>query len=226
MKILAFRVWGPYAHFRRVYTTTSASTYSFPPRTAIIGLIGAILGIPSKPRAFHLRELKDLRVAVALEKSVDKTRIPVNLVSIKDDRKRIQIPLEIIKDPVYKVYVSDENFEKFEMLERLLKYRETMYTPYLGISEFIASFEYLGTYQANVASTPTNVVSVVRTSLAEIAFEKGCLYLTERTTREMDENRKYVSYETYILSAEAKPIKLKNAEVELFKVGDEVIMWL
>ncbi|MEW6070945.1 MAG: CRISPR-associated protein Cas5, partial [Candidatus Thermoplasmatota archaeon] len=45
MEPLVFTIKGQFAHWRKWFTTTSPLTYSFPPRTAVIGLIGAILGV-------------------------------------------------------------------------------------------------------------------------------------------------------------------------------------
>jgi len=45
IKILAFTVRAPYAFFRIPYATTGAPSYPFPPRTTVIGLVSAILGI-------------------------------------------------------------------------------------------------------------------------------------------------------------------------------------
>ena len=44
-KVLVFEVYGKYAHFKKPYTTTSPLTYSIPSRTALTGIIGAIIGI-------------------------------------------------------------------------------------------------------------------------------------------------------------------------------------
>ena len=37
--LVAFTLAGPMAHFRKFYTTTSALTYLFPPRTTLMGLV-------------------------------------------------------------------------------------------------------------------------------------------------------------------------------------------
>ena len=44
-KVIVFDIWAPYAYFRKPYTTTTALTFNFIPRSAIEGIIGAILGI-------------------------------------------------------------------------------------------------------------------------------------------------------------------------------------
>jgi len=62
MKVLVFDVSSDYAHFRQPYSTTSSLTYAIPPRTAIFGLIGAILGIDSGGfgRSNHFKSLEDV----------------------------------------------------------------------------------------------------------------------------------------------------------------------
>ncbi len=222
MKVLIFRIRGPYAHFRRVYTTTSASTYSFPPRPTILGMIGAILGVERKSMAEHLKILGKLNVAVSLEKPVEKMRIPVNFQSIKDDRTRIQIPLEVIKNPSYEIFV--EEFDMFDDLIKALERRETTFTPYLGLSEFIAVLEMIGVYDLQKSNVPDYVNTVIPSSKVEVEVEKGILYLRERTTRKMDESRRYIEHETYILRNDAKPIKVRYGEV--LKAGDQKFVWM
>ena len=222
MRTLVFRWKGPMAHFRRVYTTTSASTYSFPPRTSILGLVGAVLGIESRPGARHLEVLKDLNVSVIVENRVDKTRIPVNFHSTKDSGKRLQIPLEVIRNPSYTVFVG--KFQFFDELKRYLMNRESVFTPYLGLSEFIATLEYIGEYDTARSDLPCEVHSVVPSSRADIVPKKGVLYLKERATRSMDALRNYTEHETYILTQDGSPIEIEEGEV--YQVGDWRIIWM
>ena len=44
-EILIFDISSEYGHFRKFNTTTSPLTYSIPTRTAVVGIIGAILGL-------------------------------------------------------------------------------------------------------------------------------------------------------------------------------------
>ena len=45
MKIIVFDIKGKFAHFRKFYTNSSSLTYGIPPRTAICGILAAILGL-------------------------------------------------------------------------------------------------------------------------------------------------------------------------------------
>ncbi len=44
-EVLIFDISSEYGHFRKYNTTTSPLTYSIPTRTAIAGILGAILGM-------------------------------------------------------------------------------------------------------------------------------------------------------------------------------------
>ncbi len=222
MKALAFRVWGPFAHFRRVYTTTSASTYSFPPRTALIGLIGAILGVERQAKAEHLKVLGKINVSVVLEEKVRKFRIPVNYHSIKQ-RGRIQIPMEIIRNPSYIVFVSE--FELYDRLKHMIQQKETVFIPYLGITKFIASFEFVGEFVLEHPVFPVDVNSVIPSGKVKIRPKTGVLYLKERAIRVMAENRAYLEHENYILSKECVPITVEEGE-NIFKAGRWNIVWM
>ena len=52
MKILVFDIWGEYAHFKKIYATTSALSYVVPPKTSIYGYIGAILGLEKEDNIY------------------------------------------------------------------------------------------------------------------------------------------------------------------------------
>ena len=49
-ELLIFDITGEYGHFRKYNTTTSPLTYSVPTRTAIAGMLGAILGMERETR--------------------------------------------------------------------------------------------------------------------------------------------------------------------------------
>jgi len=139
MKVLVFDVFGKYALFRRSYTTTSSTSYCFPTRTAICGLLGAILGIrnSSSESSEHLRVFDDAHFAVKLLKPIRKINIATNYTETKSGKEnpRTQILLEMIKDPAYRIYVSE--FERYEELKHHLQNKINVFTPYLGQAQMI-----------------------------------------------------------------------------------------
>jgi len=151
-KIICFDIWGVYAHFRRIYTTTSPLTYSIPPRTAISGMIGAIIGL-SKENNEYLKYFKkeDSKIALRIILPIRKVRIPINLINTKEAmgpgmniiKTRTQIRFEFLKSPKYRIYFWHKDSCIYERLKKYLINHKSYYTPSLGLSENIANFEYV-----------------------------------------------------------------------------------
>jgi len=59
--LISFDLCGKIAHFRKFYSNSSALTHTIPPRTTILGIIGAIIG---EPRNSYYDSLDDLLIGV------------------------------------------------------------------------------------------------------------------------------------------------------------------
>ena len=154
-KILVFDVWGEYAHFRKYYTTTSPLSFSIPPRTAISGLIGAILGLP-KDEYLKYFSKQQAQIAVRILNPIKKVRLAENLINTKDDyfipikkgahSPRTQIRFEFVKDAKYRIYLYHTDPNIFNKAKSMLLHHKCVYTPCLGITEHIANFEFIGRF--------------------------------------------------------------------------------
>ena len=205
-KVIVFDVWGQFGHFRKHYTTTSSSTFSFPPRTAIIGIIGAILGIEKQDARIFEVMMESWEVGVIILKEVKKIRETINYVNTSNRDGRTQVVLEILKEPKFRIFVKG-NEPLFERLNESLQKHESVYTPYLGISEFIAAFLWLGVYDEEPGE---NIVhSVVRGDTTDVSLEDGATYMTERAIRKMGSNRAPLEYATYVFRKDAHPVTIK-----------------
>ena len=169
MKVLVFDIASDYAHFRQPYSTTSSLTYAIPPRTAVLGIVGAILGIESGGfgKSEHVPELgtSNVRIGVRVMKPIEKVRFNMNYSYTKADVAtknvlHIQVPVEMVKEPIYRLYISADD-AVFKQLENFVSKKECYYTPCLGITEFIARVEYVGTYEARVLDKPTEIDSAI-----------------------------------------------------------------
>ncbi|HOA56293.1 MAG TPA: CRISPR-associated protein Cas5, partial [Clostridiales bacterium] len=78
MKVLCFRFFGDFGHFRPYYTTTSPVTYSLMPPTAIMGVIGTILGL-EKDKYYKILQEAGTRIGVGIVSPVRKKNIGINL---------------------------------------------------------------------------------------------------------------------------------------------------
>lgn len=67
--LISFRYHAKYGHFRKPYSNVSSLSYPFPPRTALSGLLGAILGVQKAEVPLRFDE-KNLKVAVEIERPI------------------------------------------------------------------------------------------------------------------------------------------------------------
>ncbi|WP_041446695.1 type I-B CRISPR-associated protein Cas5b [Pseudothermotoga thermarum] len=231
MKILVFDVKGKFALFRRSYTTTSSTTYPFPPRTAICGIIAAILGIENPPDrpSWYLRKFDNARISIRLLNPIKKIRLGINYVETKPDKDtpRTQILAEIIKDPAYRIYISE--FEKFDELVKLIRSHECVFTPYLGLSEFIADFSYVGVFEAKKVSLPTLVNSVVKIIDGTKSFpERGTALIRERMVLRMDDKRTPLEFAEYWVEKNGKALQILEYSEDILEIEElnERICWI
>jgi len=203
MKVLVFDISSDYAHFRQPYSTTSSLTYAIPPRTAIFGLIGAVLGVDSggfgQSHHFEVLENAGLRTGVRILSSIKKVRFNMNYTYTKSDvatKKvlHIQVPVEVIKDPVYRVYVSGDEWLLTE-LASMIRNKECYYTPYLGVSEFIATVKYVGFVDATISPDKAKINSAIYLlEGTKLALENGLKIFRETHAISMNAFRHVTKY--------------------------------
>lgn len=232
MKVLVFDVWGEFGHFRKHYTTTSPLTYSFPPRTAIAGMIGAITGL-GKEEYLQYFSKDEASIAVKIINPVKKTRIAENLIDTKlapmmsRIKTRTQIRFEVLKDAKYRIYISHTSDELYNKLHQLLQEHKSVYTICLGLSEHIANFEFLGEMEAIRDETDSQVLIdsvIVEKEALKIDFEEGKEYFSETIPIEMDSCREVQEYGKIMFERNAKKIhasvknlwRLENGECIVF----------
>jgi len=170
VKILIFDINANYGCFKKFYTTSSILTYDIPPKTSLIGLICSILGY--ERNSDKIIELSNIKIgililnpvnkihqginwlntkvkSIKLEAKVSKFLDPISEYSVKDFygfiglNKNKPSNLQLLKNPKFRLFVSDENFEDFEKLVESIKNHQYEYSPYLGQSEFLCSIMYI-----------------------------------------------------------------------------------
>lgn len=180
--IISFLYYGKYGHFRKPYSNVSSLSYPFPPRTAIAGLLGAILGVPKEEVATKFGG-NNLNVAVAIDKGITTTTHvtnlrqdgsgeinylvkcptknwkPVNLKKVPERNKATQIPMELLRNPSFILYINLK-YDQEELISRI-RNKRYFYTPSLGLSEFLARLEYMSTGLATPLSPGDYEVSTV-----------------------------------------------------------------
>lgn len=230
-KVLVFDVFGDYAHFRRVYTTTSPLTYLIPPRTALCGLIGAILGLSKNENEYlSYFTIDKAKIGLRILNPIKKMVISENLIHTKRGegcegigmniiKKRTQISFEFLKDSKYRIYFWHDDKKLYDKLKNNLLEHKSVYTPCLGLSENIANFEYVGEFDAflkdgnNEFLQIHSVIPLNKIPENGIMFDVGDReYFSINLPVEMNRERIVTRYGKILLEKSGNAIKTKITE--------------
>ena len=162
MKLVSFRFSGRFGHFLRAEAAKSALTYPVPPRTALLGVIGAVLGM-EKDQPQSLLE----PAFIAIDGRLPKThwhkakfrkalpealpRVIKKNQKLRKDTKLEEATLiwqEWLFQPSYTVWASIPGPFLSDLEQRLIE-RRWHFQPCLGLSEMMAELEYLGSGHAS-----------------------------------------------------------------------------
>lgn len=223
-KVLVFDVWGDFAHFRRIETTTSPLTYPFPTGTNISGLVAAIVGL-ERDSYYEKFSRSDFTFGIRLLNPVKKTRINLTFINTshgyclwdimrKGFPPRTLIPLELVRNPKYRIFLQLESSlaDIQEKLRKCLKEHETVFTPYLGITELISNFEFIGEFESKLSKVEgeEDIHSILRIDNAGIVPEEGKRYGRETVPLYMDGSRRVLEYGEVIYEFNGRSIKISK----------------
>ncbi len=236
-RILVFDLWSDLAHFRRIETTTSPLTYPFPTGTTIAGLLGAISGLP-RDSYYNLFSRESIEYSFRILNPIKKIVIPISIVKTDDPSwiylwklkdPRTPTPYEFVKDPKYRLYIHFKTLKlekTYKTLKNLLENHQTIYTPYLGISEMIANFKFIGDIKAipiQIENKPEYLHSVASIKTIKIVPKEG-KYGRETIPLYMDNERIVLEYGTVIYEANGKPLNFCDSTI--YDVDGENVSFL
>ncbi len=149
-EIVEIELSGRFAHFRRFYANASPLTYDLPPRTALAGLIGAIMGWDE---AACLEKTDPARCAIAAgivptegHKPIQKVMFPVlyrfNFSKEGIPKESSRANYELLYKPKYRIFVSFEKKETLDDFRKRCAQRRFVYEPYLGTASFPTNVEF------------------------------------------------------------------------------------
>lgn len=149
MKGALIEIEGNWAHFKKPETNNNPLTHDFITKTALIGLIGAVLGIERKPtmRALFPKFSRGLLYGVQVASEIKKESLGFKLRRVGKDEREPPRPvyMEFLKNPRFVVAVAlhDDNNEnasdkgdvaaKFDDFIRAVEASEACFTPVLGL---------------------------------------------------------------------------------------------
>ncbi|BBJ28654.1 type I-B CRISPR-associated protein Cas5b [Athalassotoga saccharophila] len=230
-KISVFEVSSRFGVFRKPYTTTSSLTYDFPPRTAIIGMIAAVLGWGNDDQNHYISFFKEFKVAVKILKPIQKKSTTFKNLNTKQNAPspNILTLTEMIYNPSYKLYISWEESKLLTLKNKIIN-RESFYTPYLGTASNIAKIEYIGDFPIQWVKPQTEViVSSVVPKIDNLIFKPmdDQKYIFDTLPYEIDEKRNFVSNRDYIYNPNLGGIKVVVGDEEtVFRVNDDYLIFM
>lgn len=159
MKVVHFIYKGKFAHFLQAEYSASAASYLFPPRTVLLGLMGAILGLEKDTPQ---KELQEASFAVSgkipqthwhwanLRKeppALLDTVIKAKAKGSSSPEKNTIIAQQWLFYPEYEIWASLPEPWHEKLVDRL-KRKAWYFCPSMGLSEMIADLEYQKESQA------------------------------------------------------------------------------
>lgn len=225
-RIIAFDLWGDYAHYKKIFATTTALTYPIPVKTSLYGLVGAIVGLDKGDNAYlkHFRA-EDCRVGIKILRPLAFQRININLRavfgSMKPTDNRKPTLMEFVYRPAYRIYVTHRNADLLSDLQGRLIEKRSVFTPCLGLANLLANFEWVG--EAAYTEVETKDYTAIHTVIPRrrlvrlnpsMAFTEGNRIIEiSQYALEMDEERNVLDRDDIILDQGGKPI---SAEVSFY----------
>lgn len=165
-RIISFEVTGNYASFRDPSVTTNQVIYYIPSKSAIVGLVGAIIGVK---RGNTLDELyskeyleffSKIKVGIKLCNNPKKIIYFTNHRSLKSPKTK-PVKKEILENPKYTIYLQAED-NILDKITAAIKNNKYEFTPYLGHAYCIARIsnlqQYVGKLLANVSNRITDCI--------------------------------------------------------------------
>lgn len=235
-EILIFDISSEYGHFRKYNTTTSPLTYSIPTRTAIAGVLGAVLGMEREisdgvypegtvpVQEFFSKANSD--IAVQILNPVIKETVAINLINTKKSfydltkAGRTQIEFELLKNSKYRIFLSlHDNEQVFNELAERIKETKHHFLPYLGLAQFTANLDYVDTVKADFVENAERlfieIITAVNLSKLNdenpIEFNYSAMYSANNMPMEMNRKREVQEYSEVLIEKNGNPV---NAKVE------------
>lgn len=227
-RIIAFDLWGPYAHYKKIYATTTALTYPIPVKTAVYGTVGAIMGLEKEDNRY-LRHFKPgtCKIGIQIMRPLAFQRININLRAVfgpmKASGNRKPTLMEFVRRPHYRIFFTHVDIHLLEDLKGRLESKQSVFTPSLGLANLLAGFKFSGEWEYKPTAPPDTqpIHSVIpKRSLITLdnskAFqERNRIMGISQYALEMDESRNVLDRDDVILDQNGYPIFAQVKEMAI-----------
>ena len=231
MKALQLIIEGNWAHFKKPETNNNPLTHDFITKTALIGLIGAVLGKEREEMRPLFPQLSDdLLYGVQIVNPVKKESWGFTMRKVVNLMEKAPKNMEFLKFPKFHVAMALNNIRSeklFDGFVAALRNNEAKYTPVLGlhncpaILKFKSAGEFLekqsGQFQAKCLVSTKHILNIQETRQFRIGYERIPTFQNDDFWNLPD---KYVEV---IYPSENKEITVTG---DYFKYSDGECWWL
>ncbi|PKL66471.1 MAG: CRISPR-associated protein Cas5 [Methanobacteriales archaeon HGW-Methanobacteriales-1] len=150
--IIEMDIWSNFGCFTKPFSNTGGLlTYLIPPKTVVIGMIGAILGYKfddfsevEGKRVYKLEELYDIKISVQSLFDLKVKRVVFNSHYGNDKKDMLNVKQDLLLNPKYKLYLSFPEHLKSQEKVFLnnIKSHSTVYNLYMGRNEFPVNYDF------------------------------------------------------------------------------------
>lgn len=137
MKGILFELTGNWGHFRKPETNNNPLTHDFVTKTALIGLIGAVLGKErDEMKSLFPLLSEDLLYGVCITNAVKKESWAFTLRKVVDVLDKAPKQMEFLKNPRNKIVLALKNENSTRIFEEFvlaIQKSEAKFTPVLGL---------------------------------------------------------------------------------------------
>lgn len=147
MRGIQFDVKGNWAHFRKPETNNNPLTHDFITKTALIGMIGAVLGIERKEMKNLFPQFsEDLLYGVSVKNAVKKESWAFTLRYVVDFFQKAPKQMEFLKNPENRIVLALRNERTasfFDAFQTAIEKQEAKFTPVLGLHNCPAELNFI-----------------------------------------------------------------------------------
>lgn len=156
MRGFQFDVKGNWAHFRKPETNNNPLTHDFITKTALIGMIGAVLGVERNAMKNLFPQLsEDLLYGVCVKNAIKKESWAFTLRYVVDFFQKAPKQMEFLKKPENRVVLALQNERSafyFDAFQTAIEKQEAKFTPVLGLHNCPAELSFISGGEFDVKS--------------------------------------------------------------------------
>jgi CRISPR-associated protein Cas5h len=222
MEVITFKIEGDYALFKKPFANNQPQSFIVPPKTAILGMVGAILGFEKNE---YIEKLGFDRVKYGvklLNRSISKELFGINLMNLKNiitnfdknpirnGNHRTPTRFEVLKDIEYQMFLHFEDKSIGDEFYQRLSENRFEFEPFLGMAGMFMRVSEVEKIEASKEINSDIIYTSFENSSIDFKIGDNHIYI-EKLPYSMDSDRD---------NPELKKIVSFTGEIEASKIVD------